>query len=121
MIKFIDANIFIGRWDNPKAEQLTNLLDREQHCTSVLVLIEVEHKLRKKKVENIFDYIRGIMGSIPVFDVIQEDLFNALKNNLNIDINDKIHIAVMKRNNIHNIISLDRDFDKEKSIQREEL
>jgi len=48
-IKFIDANIFIQRWYNLRVEKFINKLDREQHCTSVLVLMEVCHKLQKKK------------------------------------------------------------------------
>ena len=121
MIKFIDANIFIERWSNPKAEEFTNLLNREEHCTSVLVLAEVYHKLKLKNVKNVFDYIRGIMGSIDVYDFNQEDLFNAIKNPSDLNINDKIHIEIMKRNNIGTIISFDTDFDRDKTIRREEL
>ena len=120
-IKFVDANIFIERWSNPQVEEFTNSLRREQHCTSVLVLAEVQHKLKKKKVKNIFEYLRGIMGAIKVHDVIQEDLFNALKNPLDININDKLHLAVMKRNKISTIVSYDTDFDQEKEITREEV
>ncbi len=120
-IKFIDAHIFIERWSNPRAEEFTNALQREQHCTSVLVLAEVQHKLRKKKVKNVFEYLRGIMGAIKVHGVIQEDLFNALKNPLDIGINDKLHLAVMKRNKISTIVSYDTDFDQDQEITREEL
>ncbi len=121
MIKFVDANIFIQRWYNPKVEEFTNFLDRERHCTSVLVLIEVSHKLKMKGIDNVFNYIRGIMGSITVYDIIQEDFFNAMKSNLDMSINDKIYLAVMKRNNIHTIVSFDKDFDKDKTIKREEV
>lgn len=121
MSKFIDANIFIERWSNPKAEKFTESLQREEHYTSVLVLAEVYHKLQKKKVTLIFEYIRNIMGAIEIFDVTQDDIFTAMKSNLEININDRIHIATMKRNNIHTIISFDTDFDKDKSIRREEL
>ena len=120
-IKFIDANIFIERWSNPKAEQLTDSLNREKHCTSVLVLAEVYHKLKLKNIKSIFEYIRGVMGSIKVYDFTQQDLFDAIKNPSDININDKIHIAVMKNNNIDAIISFDRGFDKDKTIRREEL
>lgn len=121
MIKFIDANIFIERWSNPKAEQLTNSLNREKHSTSVLVLAEVYHKLKLKNIKNVFEYIRGIMGSINVYDFTQQDLFNAIKNPSDININDKIHISVMKNNNIDTIISFDKEFDRDKTIKREEL
>jgi len=61
------------------------------------------------------------MGAIKVYDILQDDFFNAIKNTLNININDKIHLAVMKRNNIHTIVSFDRDFDKDGTIVREEI
>ena len=120
MTKFIDANIFIERWSNEKARELINSLDRDKHCTSILVLAEVFHKLRKKKVESAYEYIRGIMGSIDVHEITQNDFFSAIKNPLDININDKIHIEVMKRNNIDTIISYDRDFDEDKTINVEE-
>ena len=120
-LKFIDANVFIERWSNPEAEAFTNNLDSEKHCTSVLVLAEVYHKLRKKGSKNAFEYIRAIMGSIKAYDFIQSDLFNAMKNPININLNDKIHIEVMKRNQINTIISFDKDFDMEKTIIREAL
>ena len=120
-IKFIDANIFIGRWDSVNNKELLNNLNRDEHCTSVLVLTEVYHKLMKKKVQHSMEYIRAIMGAIKVYDLTQDDLFNAMKNQIDIDINDRIHIAVMKRNNIQTIISFDTDFDKDKTVIREEI
>ena len=118
--KFIDANIFIERWSNPKAEQLTNSLNREEHCTSVLVLAEVYHKLNQKNVNNVFGYIRSIMGAIKVYDFTQQDFFDAVKNTLDVEINDKIHLAVMRNNNVSAIISFDKGFDKDKAIKRED-
>jgi len=118
--KFIDANIFIERWSNDSCRQLIDDLDLEEYHTSVLVLTEVYHKLTKKRVRSAFDYVRAIMGSVKVHDIRQNDLFNAMKNNLDININDKIHIEVMRRNNISTIISFDKDFDKEKTVRREE-
>jgi len=121
MIKFIDANIFIRRWSDEKAREFINRLDREKYCTSVLVLSEVYHKLKKKNVENIFEYLKTILSAITVHDYTQNDLFNAIKSSLDININDKIHIEVMKRNNIQTIISFDKDFDRDKTLKREEL
>ena len=120
-MKFVDANIFIERWSNPKALTFTNSLDREKHCTSVLVLSEVHYKLSQKKFVQTFEYIRNIMGGITVFDFTQDDLFYAMRNTSDIPINDRIHIAIMKRNDIDTIISYDKDFDREKTIKREEL
>ena len=119
MIRFVDANIFIRRWSDPKIEQFVNSLCREEYATSVLVLAEVHHKL--KHFTEIFEYIRNIMGTLTVYDVTQEDFFNAMKSNLDININDKLHLAVMKRNNIRTITSFDTDFDRDKTIVREEV
>lgn len=121
LIKFIDTNVFIKRWTDTTVEGFFNNLEPENYCTSVLVLIEVHHKLEKKRVKSAFQFIRSIMGVVKVFDVTQDDLFNAIKNPLDVHINDKIHIAVMKRNNIQTIVSYDTDFDKEKGIRREEV
>ncbi|MBI2143570.1 type II toxin-antitoxin system VapC family toxin [Candidatus Woesearchaeota archaeon] len=120
-IKFIDANIFILRWSNPRIKEFIDSLSAEEHCTSVLVLAEVYHKLMQKNVENVFNYIRGIMGTITIYDFTQEELFDAMKNPLDIGMNDKTHIAVMKNSNINTIISFDKDFDRDKTIRREEL
>ena len=119
--KFIDANIFTLRWSNPKVKEFIDSLNREEHCTSVLVLAEVYYKLKQKKVENVFNYIRGILGTIKIHYFTQEELFEAIKSPLEININDKIHIAVMKKNNINTVISFDKDFDRDKTIKREEL
>ncbi len=118
--KFIDANIFIERWSDPKARQLIDNLDSENYCTSVLVLAEVCHKLQKKGVKTFFEYVRAIMGTIKIHELTQNDLFNAMKSQLDIGINDKLHIEVMRRNNIAAIISFDKDFDKDKTLTREE-
>ena len=118
MTDFIDANIFLKRWSDLKVEKFINSLDRDKHKTSVLVLAEVSHKLENKQVKNTFEYIRDIMGKIEVLDVTRNDLFQALKNQTPIGVNDRIHLAVMKRNNIHAIISFDKDFDKDKTIKR---
>lgn len=120
-IKFIDANIFILRWSDQKVKEFIDSLSFGDYCTSVLVLAEVHHKLKQKNIENVFEYIRGIMGTIKVYDFRQQDLFDAVKNPLDMSINDKIHIAVMKNNNIGTIISYDKSFDKDKAIRREEL
>ena len=120
-IKFIDANIFILRWSNSIIKEFIDSLSIEKYCTSVLVLAEVYHKLKQKNIENVFDYIKGIMGTIKVYDFTQQELFDAIKNPLDININDKIHIAVMKNNNINTIISYDNGFDKDRMIKREEV
>jgi predicted nucleic acid-binding protein len=121
MIKFIDANIFIERWSNPDVKAFLDQINPEEYCTSVLVLAEVSHKLKKKGVANIFNITRGILGTMKVHDILQEDLFEAIKIPLDLQINDKIHLAVMKRNGIKTIISFDKDFDQDKSIVREEV
>ena len=118
--KFIDANIFIERWTNPAARELTDSLDADEHHTSVLVLTEVYHKLARKGVRTAFDYVRAIMGAAKVHDTNQNDLFNAMKNPVQMNINDKIHLEVMMRNGISTIISYDKDFDRDKRVRREE-
>lgn len=120
-IKFIDANVFVHRWDDPRIEEFINSLHRDHYCTSVLVLIETYYKLKQKNFTKVFEYIRSIMGTITVYDTTQEDLFNAMKSSLDVNINDKVHIATMKRNNITSIVSFDTDFDKDKGIVREEV
>ena len=62
MIRCVDSNIFIERWSNPQAKRFTDNLDRDKHCSSVLVPAEVYNKLMIKNVKRTFDYIRRIMG-----------------------------------------------------------
>ena len=119
MIKFIDANVFIRRWDDSKVRAFVDSLEENEYATSTLVLTEVFHKLSKKKIQTSFEYVRSIMGAIRVFDVTQSDLFNAMKSSFEININDKIHIQTMKRHGINTIISFDKDFDRDKTIRRE--
>src|SRR3989338_7143142 len=119
MTKFVDANIFLKQIIDPKVKEFVSNLNPEDYCTSVLVLTEVHHKLTKKGLEA-FKLVREIMSVVSVLDITQSDFFLALTSNLEININDKIHIATMKRNNISTIISFDKDFDKEKTIAREE-
>lgn len=120
MSKFIDANIFIERWSNKRVKDFLDNLQREEYCTSVLVLAEVYHKLNKKNIRNAFEYIRSIMGAIKVHEITNDDLFQAIKSQLDINVNDKIHIATMKRNGLNTILSFDTDFDKDKTIIRDE-
>ena len=61
------------------------------------------------------------MAGIKVYDLVQNDLFTAIKQDIDININDRIHIATMKRNSISTIISFDCDFDKDETILREEV
>ncbi|MBN1544927.1 type II toxin-antitoxin system VapC family toxin [Candidatus Woesearchaeota archaeon] len=120
-LKFIDANIFIERWTNPSAKEFVDALCPDEHCTSVLVLAETYHKLHQKGVISAFDYIRTLMGAMKVHDITQNDLFNAMKSGLDMRINDRIHLEVMKRNSVSVIVSFDKDFDKDKTVRREEV
>jgi len=119
-IRFIDANIFILNVNN---HTFLDSLNPSEYATSILVLSETFHKLTKRYKEQgeIFNYIRSIMGCVHVYDVTQNDFFLAMTSSLQININDKIHIATMKRNNITVILSYDTDFDKDKTIQGEEI
>ena len=60
------------------------------------------------------------MGTIQIFDVEKGDFFRAMSLGQSLQINDNIHVEVMKRNNITTIISYDKDFDAIKKITREE-
>ncbi|MBI2664156.1 type II toxin-antitoxin system VapC family toxin [Candidatus Woesearchaeota archaeon] len=121
MIKFVDANIFIKRWSDPDAEAFINSLNHENYSTSVLVLAEVYHKMKQKRISAAFEYVRSLMGALTVFDITKNDLFKAMKNSVDLNINDKIHVETMKRNNVHTIVSFDNDFDRVKAITREEV
>lgn len=121
MTKFIDANIFIKIAEDENSEGFFEGLNLNEHFTSVLVLAEAYHKLTKKNLRNVFQYMRLIMSAVTVLDIGQSDFFNAIKNPSDLNINDKIHIEIMKRNSIDTIISFDKDFDRDKTIKREEI
>ena len=120
-MKFIDANVFIYRWNNPKVKEFVDSLEPGHYATSVLVLAEVYHKLRILKIDASESYCREIMGIIKVLDITQNDFFWALRSDLQIPINDRIHIATMKHHGLSTIISFDKDFDQDKTIIREEV
>ncbi|HII71268.1 TPA: type II toxin-antitoxin system VapC family toxin [Candidatus Woesearchaeota archaeon] len=117
-IRFIDANIFLSRWDDAAARDYLETLDPEKDYTSVTVLGEVYHVLTRKGVDDVFRLIRRLMAMTTVLEVTQDDLFNAVKNPIDIEINDKISIAVMRRNGIDTILSYDKGFDQDKTIKR---
>ncbi len=121
MTKFVDANVIIGSWSDPAAENLMGALNKETHATSVLALAEAYRKLQKKGIGNLFEFFRELLANMAVYDVSIGDFFNAIKSNVQLSINDKMHIEVMKRNTISTIISFDKDFDKVNTITREEL
>lgn len=120
MTKFVDANIIIKSWSDEASEKLIDRLTKEEHATSVLALAEAYHKLEKKGIRNLFGFFREVLAGMEVFDITLEDFFNAIKNDLPLSINDRLHIEAMKRNDVRAIISYDKDFDHVSAIKREE-
>ena len=119
MTKFVDANIIIRSWSDEAAEKLLDSFNKNEHATSVLALAEAYHKLEKKGIKDLFEFFRELLAGMEVFDITLEDFFNAIKNDLPLSINDRLHIEVMKRNDVRAIISYDKDFDHVPTITRE--
>jgi len=126
---FIDSNIFfyakiLDREYGESCAKILGRIDRGElkAATSTLVIIELANALRKyglgKEAKNVVDAIFSL--DLQVYEIEQLDVRNALRlfDEFGISPYDCVHVAVMKRAGITQIISADKDFDKIAGIQR---
>jgi predicted nucleic acid-binding protein len=120
---FIDANVpmYLVGDDHPHkldAQRLIGRLAREQRrlATSSEVFQEVLHRFssigREEDVELAFETLRGLVDE--VFAVEEADVFAAkdvLYGHPRLSARDALHVAVMRRHEISEIVSFDRGFD----------
>jgi uncharacterized protein len=127
---FIDANVpmYLVGDDHPHkldAQRLIGRLAREQRrlATSSEVFQEVLHRFssidRDEDVELAFETLRGLVDE--VFAVEEADVFAAkdvLYGHPRLSARDALHVAVMRRHEISEIVSFDRGFDAVAWVRR---
>jgi uncharacterized protein len=127
---FLDANIpmYLVGDDHPHkfdAQRLIGRLAREQRrlATSSEVFQEVLHRFssigREGDVELAFETLRGLVDE--VFAVEEADVFAAkdvLYGHPRLSARDALHLAVMRRHEISEIVSFDRGFDAVTWVRR---
>lgn len=127
---FVDANVpmYIVGADHPHkidAQRLVGRLVSEQRrlTTSSEVFQEILYRFivtdRRDKIELAFDTLRGIVED--VLAVEGADVFAAkdlLYAHPRLSARDALHVAVMRRHEIKEIVSFDRGFDSVSGIAR---
>ncbi len=129
-IVFIDANIFLEIiLKDKKSEECKKFLNKIISgeilgITSDFIvftcLLQIQHKT--KDLNKMKDFIIFI-NSIFSLKIMKSSLSNLMKTinfmqEYKLDFDDALVISCMKSNNINTLVSLDKDFDKVKSIKR---
>ena len=130
---FIDANIFLEIFlKDPKAENCKKTLKLMQESNKQAVttdfivytcFITISNNLKETRfVKNaliFFNFYNNLKISRPSFD----DMYYAteIMEKTKLDFDDSLVVACMENNKIKKIASLDRHFDKVKSIERIKL
>ncbi len=127
---FIDANIFLEIFlKDEKSEDCKKFLKATLEnnltiCTSDFVIytcfLQVERNLKSIKklniVANFFNALVNLEVIRPTISELQI-AFKIMKNN-RLDFDDSLVVACMQSKGVNTLISMDRDFDKLKSIRR---
>ena len=119
---YIDSNIFLysiimdPRYGKPCAKIIEDIYaKRVKALISSIVLLEVANALRKYRVPNLSERVKGIL-SLPlrVAEVSIDDVLRAieLSERLKLSPYDALHVAVMDREGVNRIVTVDKDFDK---------
>lgn len=129
-MNYLDSNIFIYAINNDDSNGetcrkiLTDVaLDRIKAFTSCLTWDEIVHIVKKEKNREISIIEGNKFLSFPNLIILKIDksvisFAQRLIINYSLDPRDAIHVATALSNNIHQIISDDKDFDKIKEIKR---
>ncbi len=130
---FVDSNIpmyLIGA-DHPNKIAAQSLLEncivrRERLVTDAEVLQEILHRYvaidRRAAIQPAFDAILGVVDE--VFSVEANDATRAhqiVLGNSRLSARDALHVAIMERAKVHQILSFDHGFDQVPGISRMRL
>ncbi|RLE61925.1 MAG: type II toxin-antitoxin system VapC family toxin [Thermoprotei archaeon] len=119
---YIDSNVFfysiiVDRVYGRSCIKVLKMIYTEdiRAVISSTILLEVANALRKYGIPKIFERIKSIL-SLPlrVVDVTTDDILRAieLSEKYKLSPYDALHVIVMDREGLRDIISTDRDFDK---------
>jgi len=129
-MKFVDANVFIYTLiKSPKKDYeiskkiLKRIEDGEEAIVTTAIIQEVidwlEYNNRKKEIETFLTAVNSYITMIKVY-VSWIDMINSLDyvKKYELDFVDALTIEIMKKYNIREIYSNDKDFDKIKWVRR---
>ena len=131
-MRFIDANIFLELMlDDKKANICESFFEKIKNeetnfYTSDFIiytcLLQIEQKIKSLKVMGEFIYFINNLNNLSILRPSIKDIYNSLhiSKKYKLDFDDALVVSVMAENNIQNLISFDKDFDKVSMIKREE-
>ncbi len=129
MVCYVDSNVFFYaiisdiRYGRACSSIIRDIAERKiEAAISSLVLIEVANALHKYGRSNLMERCVDAICSLPVaiedVDVIAAREATRISRQTGIGPYDSVHIAVMKRLNLIEIISADTDFDRVDGVKR---
>ncbi|MGC8896275.1 MAG: type II toxin-antitoxin system VapC family toxin [Candidatus Bathyarchaeia archaeon] len=129
MAVYIDSNVFfyakiLDRQYGGACAEILNKIEKDElrAATSTLVIVELANALSKyglsDEVKDVVDAIFSLNMSIFEVDPLDVRTAANVYDEFRISPYDCVHIAIMKRASIREIISADKDFDKITWIRR---
>jgi uncharacterized protein len=126
---FIDSNIpmYLVGADHPNKDRAKlvverSVIDNESLVTSAEVLQEILHRYvainRRDAIEPAFDAILGLVDVVYSIDTTDMRRARRLLASPALQARDAIHVAVMQRHDIGQILSFDSAFDQVPGIER---
>lgn len=131
-LTFIDANIFLElALEDKNAEKCENLLRKIKNGeikakTSDFIiytcLLQIQQKLKSTKIMKEFVLLINDLSSLEIIRPSLQEIYDAIKisEEYKLDFDDGLVVSCMVNNDIRDLISFDKDFDKVKLIKRNE-
>jgi predicted nucleic acid-binding protein len=130
-VRFIDSNIFIYHLrDDPhygsKARAVIGSLERQEACTSTLVIHQVLAYLKAKRLERVMEPFLGALSNLTTLkklETLYQDFVQAAQLREETGLSwalwdDLVIAAQMRRAGIAEICSNDEDFDRIPGVRR---
>ncbi|MDO5860004.1 type II toxin-antitoxin system VapC family toxin [Methanobrevibacter sp.] len=124
---FLDTTFIVGLFVSndpwhPKAKKIYERIKDDELIISKLVIAEtitvLKNKLKTKDILEIYRNIPNIFKIIEDTNLFDEAMDEYVKYDSDISFFDAIYVTVMKKENIHELISFDEDFDRVDGIVR---
>ena len=129
-MRFVDSNVFIHvlirspKNDYEIAKQILKRIENGEEAITNLAIIQeivdwLEYNHRRKDVEKLLTAINSYL-SLKKAEVCWSDMLKAIDDmkRYNLDLTDALTLQTMKKYNIKEIYTNDRDFDRVEGIKR---
>jgi len=129
-LRFVDSNVFIyvlirsPKNDYEIAKQILKRIENGEEAITNLAIIQeivdwLEYNHRRKDVEKLLTAINSYL-SLKKAEVCWSDMLKAIDDmkRYNLDLTDALTLQTMKKYNIKEIYTNDRDFDRVEEIKR---